>query len=81
MFHLLAAFAEFEQEFIRERVKTGLANAGAKRKVLVGPRRVVNPETARELRGRRVSLRAIAKATGMSTGMVRRVLAKRRIGR
>ena len=43
MFHLLAAFAQFERELIRERVKAGLANARAKGEVLGRPRCVVDP--------------------------------------
>lgn len=75
MFHLLAAFAQFERELIRERVKAGLANARAKGKVLGRPRRLVDPEQVRVLRENRVSLRVIAKRTGVSTSVVRRVMA------
>ena len=74
MFHLLAAFAQFARELIRERVKAGLANARAKGKVLGRPRRVVDPEALRELRENRVSLRTIAKRTGVSTTVVRGAL-------
>ncbi len=66
-----------EQELIRERVKAGLANAQAKGKVLGRPRRLVDPEQVRVLRENRVSLRAIAKTTGVSTSVVRRVLERR----
>lgn len=77
MFHLLAAFAQFERELIRERVRAGLANARARGKVLGRPRRIVDHEQVRVLRENRVSLRAIAKTAGVSTGVVRRVLALR----
>ncbi len=56
MFHLLAAFAEFERELIRERVKAGLANARAKGKRLGRPRKAVNVQRIQELRGRGLSL-------------------------
>ena len=74
MFQLLGAFAEFERQLIRERVKAGLANARAKGKVLGRPRRLVDAERIRELRARGGSLRAIAKAMGVSTTVVRGAL-------
>lgn len=76
MFHLLAAFAEFERELIRERVRAGLANARAKGKILGRPRKFVDQEKVRGLREKRLSLREIAKMTGMSTSVVRRVLGR-----
>ncbi len=76
MFHLLAAFAEFERELIRERVRAGLANARAKGKILGRPRKFVDHEKVRGLREKRLSLREIAKMTGMSTSVVRRVLGR-----
>ncbi|MDX5936846.1 recombinase family protein [Acidithiobacillus thiooxidans] len=39
MAHLLSAVAEFERELIRERVRSGLANARAKGNAWVGPAR------------------------------------------
>ncbi len=59
------------------RVKAGLATARAKGKVLGRPRRLVDPEQVRGLREDRLSLRAIAKTTGVSTSVVRRVLERR----
>lgn len=41
MFQLLGAFAEFERQLIRERVRAGLANARAQGKVLGRPRKLV----------------------------------------
>jgi len=79
MFHLLAAFAQFERELIRERVRAGLANARAKGKVLGRPRKLVDPEQVRVLRENRVSLRAIARTAGVSTSVVRRALARRQV--
>lgn len=78
MCHLLAAFAQFERDLIRERVKAGISNARAKGKA--HGRRSVFPETRlqdlADMRGRGMSIRAIAEALGASTGCVHQTLRK-----
>jgi DNA invertase Pin-like site-specific DNA recombinase len=49
-------------------------NAKAKGKILGRPRKLVDQEKVRALRENRVSLRAIAKKTGVSTTVVRGAL-------
>jgi DNA invertase Pin-like site-specific DNA recombinase len=46
----MAAFAEYEREMIRERVKAGVRNAQAKGKRLGRPRRVFRRDEALEMR-------------------------------
>lgn len=74
MFHLLAAFAEFERNLIRERVKAGLNNARAKGKKLGRPNAAVDPDKVRELRRAGKSIRKIAEELGVSTTPVLKVL-------
>jgi len=74
MFHLLAAFAEFEPALIRERVKAALANARAKGKVLGRPRKVIDHAKLVARRKDGASFRRIAKETGIPTTSVRRAL-------
>ncbi len=74
MFQLLAAFAEFEREVIRERVRAGLANARAKGKVLGRPRKVIDHAQLVARRKGGASFRRIAKETGIPTTSVRRAL-------
>ena len=52
LFHIIAAFAEFERELIRERVKAGIEKAKRKGKKLGRPNKVT-PELAEEIRQRR----------------------------
>jgi len=77
MFHLLAAFAEFERELTQDRAKAGLGNVWAKAKRLEPPRKVVDHDTVLALRGYRLGLRAIAKTIGVSMSVVRRALERR----
>jgi len=66
VFTVLAAVAELELSLIRERVVMGLQRAKAQGKRLGRPRVSVDPKQLRELRSQGLSLRAIAKETGVS---------------
>ena len=50
MFHVVAAFAEFERELIRERLTAGLRNMRAKGGVLGRPRIAVDARAVARLR-------------------------------
>lgn len=66
MFQMIGAFAEFEREIIRERVRAGLRNAKAKGKTLGHPRRQdVDVAEIRKLRSAGKSWREIAEITGL----------------
>lgn len=76
MFHVIAALAEFERDLIRERVKAGLAHARS-RGVALGRRSKIDAgvlRTIQEHRGRGESIRAIAKALGISPSLVHKTL-------
>jgi len=63
---VLAGVAEFERELIRDRTKAGLARARAQGKTLGRPRKAVDMDRARELRGQGLGYRKIAKELGVS---------------
>jgi DNA invertase Pin-like site-specific DNA recombinase len=66
MFQMIGAFAEFEREITRERVRAGLRNARAKGKTLGRKQRGgVDVGLILQLRGQGKSWRAIEKATGI----------------
>jgi len=76
MLHLLGAFAEFEKEIIRERVKAGVAHAKAKGKRL-GRRPLLDEGLLRTVRDRRdkgVSIRSISRELGVSKSLVHKSL-------
>ena len=76
MLHLLASFAEFERELIRERVKAGVAHARSKGKRL-GRRPKINEgllRTMKDMRDRRMSIRDISKELGLSRSLVHKSL-------
>lgn len=77
MFQVIAAMSEFERELIRERVRSGMKNARAKGKAIGRPRSTLNDSIIADLRASGASLRAIAKATGMSLGAVHAACSKR----
>jgi putative DNA-invertase from lambdoid prophage Rac len=61
LLHLMGAFAEFEREMIRERVKSGIRNAQANGKKLGRPKRIFRRDEVAQLRDvDRLSWRAIA---------------------
>jgi DNA invertase Pin-like site-specific DNA recombinase len=73
MMHLIAAFAEFEADLIKERVNAGLRNAKAKGKILGRPR-VINPNVVVSLRQKGLSLSEIARQIGASKSSVSKTL-------
>lgn len=74
MLHLLGAFAEFERELIRERVKAGVAHAKAKGKRLGRPTEEIDVRRLLEMRDQGSTVRAIAKGMGVSVGLVHKTL-------
>ena len=74
VFGIFASIAEFERELIRDRVRSGLAAAKAKGKVLGRPRVVANMEKIASLRASGASWRAISRQTGVSARTIRRLL-------
>jgi putative DNA-invertase from lambdoid prophage Rac len=70
MFNVIAAMGQFERDLIRERVKSGMANA--KRKgIKLGRKAVaVNAPEIQRLRLEGLSFEAISKQTGHSVGTV-----------
>ena len=74
MFHIAGAFAEFEREIIRERVKAGLASAKRRGRKVGRPRAVVNVQEVLARASQGFSGREIAKCTGISEATVRRLL-------
>ena len=71
MFQMLGVFSEFERGMIQDRVKAGLERARSQGKRLVRP--PVPPITVdkiKSLREEGMSLRKIAKKTGVSVGKV-----------
>jgi DNA invertase Pin-like site-specific DNA recombinase len=86
MFHLLAAFAEFEKGLIAERVLNGMAYArkhgtksqrekGPDGKPIGRPRVIVDREAVRRDREAGLSIRKLVAKHGIGMGTVRRILA------
>jgi putative DNA-invertase from lambdoid prophage Rac len=76
MLHLLGAFAEFEKEIIRERVKAGVAHAKAKGKRL-GRCPLIDTRllrTVADMRGRGLSIRQISAEIKVSKSLVHKSL-------
>lgn len=76
LFQMLGVFAEFERAIIQERVCAGLAKAKATGKRLGRPS--LDPRTVMAIKARGAKdepKRAIARALGVSEGVVRKVLA------
>src|ERR1700730_2480115 len=78
-YQLSGAFAEFERDCIRERVKAGLRNARAKGKTLGRPRSVVDAARIGALSTQGRSVREIASELGYSRGLVHKTLTNRRL--
>jgi len=74
IFTIISAVAQLERDIIAERVKAGLRRAKENGKKLGRPRAVVDAEKIQRLRSQGLSLRAIAKATGVSRTTVSDVL-------
>lgn len=75
VFVIISAMAEFERSLIRERIYAGLHRARAQGKRLGRPRRVVDEQQVRALRAAGHSLRAIARAVGISKDAVASIAA------
>jgi DNA invertase Pin-like site-specific DNA recombinase len=73
-YQLSGAFAEFEKDTIRERVRAGLRNARAKGKKLGRPRAAVDAARIGRLHAQGRSLREIAGELGCSRGLVHKTL-------
>lgn len=76
LLHILAAVAEFEREMIKERVRAGMAAAKHRGKKLGRRKLVFDRRKAFELRRSGASIRAIAKALGLSVGSAAAVFKK-----
>ena len=75
MFQMCGVFAEFERSILKERVKAGLERARAQGKVLGRPKvPPIKVHKIKELREQGLSLRAIAKKTGISHGKVHQLV-------
>jgi DNA invertase Pin-like site-specific DNA recombinase len=72
---ILAAIAKQERIRLSERVQAGLSRARAQGKVLGRPRAVVRLERVLRLKQRGLSIRKIARGTGVSAMTVQRILA------
>ena len=71
---LISAFAEFERETIRERVRAGLRNAQTKGTRLGRPRILVDATQIGSLRAQGASWAAISARTGVSKGTAQRAV-------
>lgn len=72
-FHIFAAIAEFERELARERVRSGLANARAKGKVLGRPRVLADRNRIVAMRDEGLSWRTIGRMLGINHETCRRL--------
>jgi DNA invertase Pin-like site-specific DNA recombinase len=72
LYQVISAFAEFERDCIRERVKAGLRNARAKGRRLGRPPAAVDPARIAQLRAQGLSWPAIAKQLQCGVGTVYR---------
>ena len=75
IFGIFATIAEFERELIRDRVRSGLASARAKGKVLGRPRVPADAARITSLRAQGRTWTAIAVEVGIGEGTVRRAFA------
>jgi putative DNA-invertase from lambdoid prophage Rac len=70
MFNVIGAMSQFERDLIRERVRSGMANARRKG-IRLGRKRVpADIATVQRLRGEGLSFEAISARTGLSVGTV-----------
>ena len=77
MFQLLGAFAEFERNLIKERVKAGLANAKAKGAKLGRPSPEFDEDELIRLRKSGVTIRGIAERLKLRKSFVHKTLSNR----
>jgi DNA invertase Pin-like site-specific DNA recombinase len=76
IFTIASAFAEFELNLLKERVKAGLANARAKGKTLGRPSARVDKEELLQLRGQGLSIREIGARLQVDKMVVQKNLRK-----
>lgn len=76
LMHLLGAFAEFEANLIRERVRAGVAHSKAKG-VKWGRPKEIDPDKVFRLRQQGMSLNEIAKTLGISKSGVHKTLSEK----
>lgn len=74
MLHIMAAFAELEREMIRERVKAGMKSAKHRGSKFGRPKAVFDRRKARDMKATGASIREIAKAFGVGSSTVQRLL-------
>ncbi len=72
LYQVISAFAEFERDCIRERVRAGLRNARAKGKRLGRPRVAVDAARIARLRAAGASWRVVSRELGVSVRSARR---------
>lgn len=76
-FQMVGAFSEFERSLIVDRVRSGIADA-KRRGVKLGRPAIDAPlDEIHAMRAKGMSLREIAKATGISVGMIQRLCKER----
>ncbi len=73
MFHIIAAFSQYEADVIKTRVRAGLENARAKGKIL-GRRKERDDDAIRDLHAKGLSQRVIAGKLKVSKGSVQNAL-------
>jgi DNA invertase Pin-like site-specific DNA recombinase len=77
MFQMCGVFAEFERSMIQERVRAGLKRAKAQGKRLGRPKVSARIEArVRAQRAKGLGIRSIARAVGVGTGTVQRIVAE-----
>ena len=76
VFGIFASIAEFERELIRDRVRSGMAAAKAKGKLIGRPRVAVDGPTIVSLRRQGRSWAEITRETGISKGTAQRAVAR-----
>jgi len=74
IFTIISAVAQLERDIIAERVKSGLRRAKENGKKLGRPRVGVDPKRISELRSQGLSLRSIARETGISRTTVSEII-------
>jgi DNA invertase Pin-like site-specific DNA recombinase len=74
MLHIMAAFAELEREMICERVKAGMKSAKHRGSKFGRPKAIFDRKRAKDMRATGCSVRAIAKALGVGSSTVQRLM-------
>lgn len=74
LMQIVGAFGEFEAALIRERVCSGIENARKKGIKLGRPPLIADPQQAKSLRSKGLTIRAIAKELKLSVGSIQKLL-------